>query len=92
MRRRRRCLRSRGEWKERFDQLQASTPGQERTSPVIILVCDNTDMAEHFHKRISGEMLAKMAEADDEEDEARIPGDRWFAKKTKEEVEDEKAL
>ena len=43
-----------GEWKERFDQLQASTPGQERTPPVMVPVCDNTDMAEHFHKRICG--------------------------------------
>ena len=53
-----------GEWKERFDQLQAATPGQERAPPVMILVCDNTDMAEHFHKMISGEALVEEAEAD----------------------------
>ena len=53
-----------GEWKERFDQLQAATPGQERAPPVMILVCDNTDMAEHFHKMISGEALVEEAEAE----------------------------
>ena len=46
-----------GEWKERFDQLQAATPDQERAPPVMIVVCDNTDMAEHFHRMISGETL-----------------------------------
>ena len=53
-----------GEWKERFDQLQAATPGQERAPPVMILVCDNTDMAEHFHKMISGEALVEEAGVD----------------------------
>ena len=56
-----------GEWKERFDQISAAAPGQERTPPVLIIVCDNTDIAEHFHKMISGE---EMIEADsNEEDE-----------------------
>ena len=27
-----------GEWKERFDQVQASAPGQDRTPPVMIAV------------------------------------------------------
>ena len=53
-----------GEWKERFDQLQAATPGQERAPPVMILVCDNTDMAEHFHKMISGEAFVEETDAD----------------------------
>ena len=34
-----------------------STPGQDRTPPVMIIVCDNTDIAEHFHRMISGEEL-----------------------------------
>jgi type III restriction enzyme len=56
-----------GEWKERFDQISAAAPGLERTPPVLIIVCDNTDIAEHFHRMISGE---EMIEADsDEEDE-----------------------
>ena len=52
-----------GEWKERFDQLQTATPDQERSPPVMILVCDNTDMAEHFHKMISGEALVESSGA-----------------------------
>jgi type III restriction enzyme len=39
-----------GEWKERFDQVKASAPGQDRTPPVMIVVCDNTDIAEHFYR------------------------------------------
>lgn len=61
-----------GEWKERFEQLQASTPGQDRTPPVMIVVCDNTDIAEHFHRMISGEEMiqADVPEEDDEDDDA----------------------
>lgn len=60
-----------GEWKERFEQLQASTPGQDRTPPVMIVVCDNTDIAEHFHRMISGEEMiqADVLEEDDEDDD-----------------------
>jgi len=43
------------QWKERFEQMQAATPGQERVPPVLILVCDNTDIAELFYRKISGE-------------------------------------
>ena len=55
-----------GQWKERFQQLNNATPGQERTPPVMIIVADNTDIAEHFHRMISGE---EMIEADVSEDE-----------------------
>ena len=44
-----------GEWKERFNDVQASAPGQDRTPPVMIVVCDNTNIATHFHRLISGE-------------------------------------
>jgi type III restriction enzyme len=43
------------QWKERFDQIQAANPGEERVPPVLILVCDNTNIAEVFFRRISGE-------------------------------------
>ena len=64
-----------GEWKERLEQLQVSTPGQDRTPPVMIIVCDNTDIAEHFHRMISGEemIVADVPEDvdvdDDDEDD-----------------------
>ena len=75
-----------GEWKERFDQLQASAPGQDRTPPVMIAVCDNTDLAEHFHRMISGEERVEAAgaggsgtaaagAADEDEDENGGNGD-----------------
>ena len=56
-----------GEWKERFNQVQASAPGQDRTPPVMIVVCDNTDIATHFHRMISGEEMV--------EDESPDPSD-----------------
>ena len=48
-----------GEWKERFDDVQASAPGQDHTPPVMIVVCDNTDIATHFHRMISGEEVSE---------------------------------
>jgi type III restriction enzyme len=62
-----------GEWKERFDLLQNSPPGQDRTPPVMIIVCDNTDIAEHFHRMISGEetIEADAPEGDEEDSPKR---------------------
>jgi type III restriction enzyme len=57
-----------GEWKERLEQVQKSAPGQERTPPVMIVVCDNTDIAEHFYRAISGEELIEADVSDDEDD------------------------
>ncbi len=48
-----------GQWRERFRQMKEAAPGQERTPPVMIVVCDNTNVAEHFHRVISGERLEK---------------------------------
>ncbi|MCY4558671.1 MAG: DEAD/DEAH box helicase family protein [Chloroflexi bacterium] len=48
-----------GQWRERFQEMQRVTPGQERTPPVMIIVCDNTDIAKHFHRMISGEEMVK---------------------------------
>ena len=54
-----------GQWKERFDQVNEAEPGRDRTPPALIVVCDNTAIARHFHARISGET---MAEAEDPPD------------------------
>jgi type III restriction enzyme len=64
-----------GEWKERLDQLSAAAPGQERVPPVIIIVCDNTQIADHFHRQISGEEVVE-AEVVDEDDEEEANGRR----------------
>ncbi len=44
-----------GQWKERFDYIQEASDEQDKTPPVLIIVCDNTDIAEHFYQKISGE-------------------------------------
>ena len=54
------------QWKARMAQIDAATPGQDRMPPVMILVCDNTDIAAHFHRMISGEETIQ-AEADDDD-------------------------
>ena len=62
-----------GQWKEKFEQVRDAAPGQDRTPPVLIVVCDNTDVATHLFRKISGE---EIVEADDEEDDERShPGD-----------------
>ena len=60
-----------GEWKEKFEQVRDAAPGQDRTPPVLIIVCDNTDIATHVHRMISGEELVEADAADDPDDEAR---------------------
>ena len=44
-----------GQYKERFEYIQEGSPGQDTTPPVLIIVCDNTDIAKIFFERISGE-------------------------------------
>ena len=57
-----------GQWKERFELIQAAQPGTDRTPPCLIIVCDNTDIAEEFYRRISGErVIETTTEAEVEE-------------------------
>lgn len=57
-----------GQWKERFERIQAAQPGVDRTPPCVIIVCDNTDIAEEFYRRISGEQVIEaVTQADVEE-------------------------
>jgi type III restriction enzyme len=58
-----------GEWKQKFDQVKSSAPGLDRTPPVMILVCDNTDIAKHFYRAISGEETIEADVLDDEDDD-----------------------
>jgi type III restriction enzyme len=62
-----------GEWKERLEQIQAAAPGQDRTPPVMIVVCDNTNLAEHFYRMISGEEVLEAEATDDENDDEDQP-------------------
>lgn len=73
------------QWKERWDQIQKATPGQERVPPVMIVVCDNTDIAEVFFRKISGESteeittieeVTEVLGSDDEDEESTKPAKR----------------
>jgi type III restriction enzyme len=43
------------QWKRRFDQLARDAHGTHFIPPVLIVVCDNTDIADVFYHKISGE-------------------------------------
>ncbi len=44
-----------GQYQERFEQIQEGEPGQDKTPPAMIIVCDNTALAKIFFDNISGE-------------------------------------
>jgi type III restriction enzyme len=44
-----------GQWVERFGYIQKATDAQDKTPPVLIVVCDNTDLAAVLYRKISGE-------------------------------------
>ena len=44
-----------GQWKERYEYIQEASDAKDKTPPVMIVVCDNTDIAEMFFRKISGE-------------------------------------
>jgi type III restriction enzyme len=58
------------QWKERFSYIETATPGQEHIPPVMIVVCDNTEIAELFYAKISGEtQVEQVAQGDLEEND-----------------------
>src|SRR5262245_53803307 len=57
-----------GQWLERFKYIQQATPEQERIPPVLIVVCDNTDIADYFYRKISGETESEAVTLQDVED------------------------
>lgn len=44
------------QWKERYEQIKAARPGEEQVPPVLIIVCNDTDVAEVLYRKISGEI------------------------------------
>jgi len=54
-----------GQWVERFKYVEESTPGQMQVPPVLIIVCDNVDIAEVFYRKISGEEPLEAVTAED---------------------------
>jgi len=71
-----------GQWVERFRYIQEAAPGKENVPPVLIIVCDNTDIAEVFYREISGEREeeivteADVEEAAEEEENGEESGSR----------------
>ncbi len=57
------------QYQERFEIIQKAAPGQDQTPPVLIIVCDNTDIARQFYERISGEQALEVIQIDDEADD-----------------------
>ena len=43
------------QWKERFEYIEQASDAQDKTPPVMIIVCDNTNIAELVFRKISGE-------------------------------------
>lgn len=50
------------QWKERFQYIQEATDDQDKTPPVLIIVCDNTNIAEHIYRMISGEREVEVVD------------------------------
>ena len=69
------------QWIERFERMAMAKPGQEFIPPVLIVVCDNVDIAEEFYERISGERTV-TAESSDVEDEDEESASRRAPKST----------
>lgn len=72
-----------GQWKERFEYAKSAKSGEEFTPPVMIIVADNTQIAELFFKNISGEEVVEIVEEgqdDEDEDEDESPRRRKKAK------------
>jgi type III restriction enzyme len=44
-----------GQWKIQFEEVKKHAKGKPFIPPVLIVICDNTDIAEVFHQNISGE-------------------------------------
>ncbi len=59
-----------GQWIERFKYIQEATTEQDKTPPALIIVCDNTDIAQVFYHNISGEEEVEVAEDADGVDDA----------------------
>ncbi len=56
------------QWVERFEYIGQATPDQEHVPPVLILVCDNTEIADYFYRKISGESESEAVTLQDVED------------------------
>ena len=59
------------QWKERFEYIEQASETQDKTPPVMIIVCDNTNIAEHFFEKISGEEVQEVVNDSDNRGKGR---------------------
>jgi type III restriction enzyme len=72
------------QWKERYSYIEQASQDKEKTPPVMIVVCDNTDIAELFYKNISGEETVEtVPDVEPEEDEEDTPSRKKKKSKSK---------
>ena len=57
------------QWVERFQLISAASDASDKTPPVLIVVCDNVNIAEVFYRNISGETTVEAIETDDDVDQ-----------------------
>jgi type III restriction enzyme len=57
------------QWVERFRYIEEASAHQEKIPPVLIVVCDNTEIAEVFFRKISGECEEEVVDASDLDDD-----------------------
>ena len=51
-----------GQWVERYKAIEAADNTKDKTPPALIVVCANTDIAQVFYERISGEREIEVEE------------------------------
>ena len=59
------------QWKERFEYIEEASDAHDKTPPVMIIVCDNTDIAAHFFEKISGEEIREVVDNNDNKGRGR---------------------
>lgn len=52
------------QWKVQYDKCKADAGGKSFIPPVIIVVCDNTEVSEVFYRKISGEVEEETVNAE----------------------------
>jgi type III restriction enzyme len=72
-----------GQWVERFNLIQEASNESDKTPPVLIIVCDNTDIAEVFYRNISGEQTMEVVDEDSSEQEDDSEGEAETRSKTR---------
>lgn len=72
-----------GQWVERFKYIEEASNESDKTPPALIIVCDNTDIAEVFYRNISGEQVVEVVEEEDTEEDEETEGAPTSKRKSK---------